>query len=244
MNDSYGFGDNFQKESKYIRNVAPNEPPVRIQKPELYKRYPDSTQVTLPSPVKDAGMPLWKAIGNRRSRRAFSDKPLSKKTLSQLLWAAQGISARLENYAFRTSPSAGALYPVETYLLINSVDDIPQGIYHYSVGEHCLDELKVGSYGRELAHAALNQTMVAEANAVFIWTAVVDRCKWKYGQRAYRYIYLDAGHIAENLALAAEALDLNNCPIAAFYDEEMNEIIGVDGVKETVIYLSVVGNPK
>jgi SagB-type dehydrogenase family enzyme len=95
----------------------------------------------------------------------------------------------------------------------------------------------------DVTRAALDQEMCKAAAVVFIWTAVFQRSKWKYGQRAYRYVYLDAGHIAENLALAATSLDLGSCPIAALYDDEVNRIIGVDGTAESVIYITVIGYP-
>ena len=101
--------------------------------------------------------------------------------------------------------------------------------------------MKEGDYAVETANAALGQRMCVEAPVVFIWTAIFQRMKWKYGQRAYRYIYLDAGHIAENLALSATSLELGTCQIGALYDNEVNQIIDVDGNEESVIYMSVVG---
>ena len=140
-------------------------------------------------------------------------------------------------------PRQGLLYPVETYLVINDVAGIPQGVYHYNVEEHCLEQVREGDYRVTVARAALDQKIAYEANLVFVWTAVLERCKWKYKQRAFRYIYLDAGHIAQTVALAAVALDLGSCQIAALYDEEVNDLLGVDGTEETAIYLTVVGNP-
>ncbi len=95
-----------------------------------------------------------------------------------------------------------------------------------------------------MARAALDQGMAAEANAVFAWTALFERSKWKYRQRAFRYVYLDAGHIAQNLALAAVSLGLGSCQIAALYDDEVNSLLGVDGTEESILYLSVVGHPR
>jgi SagB-type dehydrogenase family enzyme len=94
-----------------------------------------------------------------------------------------------------------------------------------------------------IARAALDQRIAYDAGLVFAWTAVFERSKWKYRQRAYRYVYLDAGHIAQSVAMAAVALGLGSCQIAALYDEEVNELLGVDGVEESVVYLTVVGNP-
>ncbi|MHC4168905.1 MAG: SagB/ThcOx family dehydrogenase, partial [Planctomycetota bacterium] len=159
------------------------------------------------------------------------------------LWASTGIQRIEGGYEFRTAPSAGALYPIETYLVVNNVKGIEPGIYHYSIRAHQLEQLRRGSFGRQTAAAALGQGMCATACAVFIWSAIFERCKWKYGQRAYRYIYLDAGHIAENLALAATSLNRGTCEIGALYDDQANAIIGVDGIDESVICMAAVGIP-
>jgi SagB-type dehydrogenase family enzyme len=104
-----------------------------------------------------------------------------------------------------------------------------------------LETIAQGSFGRDLAEAALGQDMVRTASVVFIWTAIVQRSKWKYRERAYRYIYLDGGHIGQNLYLAASALNLGCCTIGALFDEEVNQLIGVDGKEETVVYMGAVG---
>ena len=154
-----------------------------------------------------------------------------------------GITRRERGYEFRTAPSAGALYPIETYLGVNAVDGVQPGIYHYSVRDHALEQVRKGALGVEVARAALDQAMCARAPLVFMWTAVFERSRWKYDERAYRYVYLDAGHIAQNMALAAVSLGLGSCQIAATYDDEVNELLGVDGEEESVLYMSVVGRP-
>ncbi len=115
------------------------------------------------------------------------------------------------------------------------------GIYHFYIPEHLLEVLAQGSFGREISEAALGQDMARRASVVLVWTAVVQRSKWKYKERGYRYIYLDAGHIGQNLYLAASALELGCCTIGALFDEEVNRLIGVDGEKETVVYMAAVG---
>ena len=157
------------------------------------------------------------------------------------MWASTGVQRRERGYEFRTAPSAGALYPIETYLVVNNVEDLDQALYHYNIEAHALEALKVGNLAEKIAHAALEQKICMEAPVVLIWTAVFERSKWKYAQRAYRYVYLDGGHIAQNLALAATGISLASCPIGAFFDDEVNQILGVDGTEESVIYLSVVG---
>jgi len=212
-------------------------------KPEPYKRYPEKPQIHLPEPEIRGGGALWDVLRVRRSERDFKPAPLSSHHVSQLLWAAQGITVEHMGYKFRTTPSAGALYPVETYLVINHVEEIPQGVYHYGVEDHVLEQIREGDYRGAVARAALDQKIAYEANIVFVWTAVFERCKWKYKQRAFRYVYLDAGHIAQSVALASVALGLGSCQIAAIYDEEANALLGVDSDEESTIYMTVVGAP-
>jgi SagB-type dehydrogenase family enzyme len=184
-------------------------------------------------------MPLWEVMKHRRSVRHFNNEPMTKSELSQLLWAAQGITN--PESRFRTTPSAGALYPIETYPVINSVGRIDPGIYHYAVDIRELEQLRAGDFRLQVAQSALDQEMAYHASAVFIWTAVFNRTKWKYKQRAYRYVYLDAGHIAQNVALAAVALNLGSCQVGALYDDEVNALLDIDGTEESAIYMTVVG---
>jgi SagB-type dehydrogenase family enzyme len=129
-------------------------------------------------------------------------------------------------------------------VVANNVKALEPGVYHYAIRSHQLELLQQRELRQQIAATALGQGMCAIASAVFIWTAVFERCKWKYGQRAYRYIYLDAGHIAENLALAAVSLNLGTCEIGALYDDHVNAIIGVDGTEESTICMATIGIPK
>jgi len=159
-----------------------------------------------------------------------------------LLWACSGTERFEHNFQFRTVPSAGGLYPIETYIVVNNVVKLNSGLYHYNIENHLLEELSVGNFGERIAEAALDQKMCMNAAVTFIWTAIFQRSKWKYLQRAYRYIYLDAGHIGAHISLSAVSLGLGSCQISAFYDDEVNEIVGVDGIQESTVYMSVVGN--
>ena len=211
-------------------------------KPEIYKSYPSNKIIQLPNPFREATISFTEALKRRKSVRSFSTNPLKKIELAFLLWASTGIQRTEHDYEFRTAPSAGALYPIETYIATNNVEEIEKGIYHYNIKNHFLEEIKLGDFGGNLAHAALNQKMCATSSVVFIWTAIFERSKWKYSQRAYRYIYLDAGHIGQNLALAATSISCGSCHVGAFFDDEINSILGIDGVEESAIYLSVVGH--
>lgn len=238
-----GIGDRFQQETAYRRDHLPAGTLQWSKKPEAFKRYPEKLKFALPAPKTQGGGPLWDVLGRRRSVRDFRPDPVSLEEVSQLLWAAQGITAHQFGYALRTAPSAGALYPVETYLVAHRVLGLPQGLYHYAVLDHGLEQIAAGDFRVAAARAALDQKVAYEAALVLVWTAVFERCKWKYRQRAYRYIYLDAGHIAQNVALAAVALDLGSCQIGALYDDEVNDLVGADGVSEGALYLTVVGRP-
>ena len=239
-----GVGDIFQQETKYKRGELPAEGLDWSRRPAPYKRYTDLSTIALPPPTCDKGKPYWEIIKERRSLRDFSDDPLSTLELSHLLWSSQGITREVQGFGLRTAPSAGALYPVETYLVIHNVSEIEAGVYHYAVESHELKELRRGDFRIPVARAALDQEIAYRAPVVFIWTAIFERSIWKYKQRAYRYVYLDAGHIAQNVALSAVALGLGSCQIAAIYDEEANELIGIDGRNESTLYMTVVGKER
>jgi len=243
VNESYG--DVFQSRSKYERGRLPGGRLDWARRPETFKAYPGSPRFSLPGPEPETGLarPLGELLSARRSIRLYKKRPLSLSEIGALLWASQGISRLDRGFAFRTAPSAGALHPIETYLSSQNVSGLDPGLYHYDVRGHALELVRAGDVRRALSAAALDQEFLADAGAVFVWTAVFGRSKWKYRQRAYRYVYLDAGHIAQNLALAAVSLGLGSCQIAALYDDEVNALLGVDGTEESVVYMSGVGPP-
>ncbi|OHB72893.1 MAG: hypothetical protein A2Z25_03210 [Planctomycetes bacterium RBG_16_55_9] len=238
-----GIGDQFQRETKYEPGRMPGNRLIWEGKPDLYKEYAEAPKVELPLFEPPRAMSLYQAIRQRKSIREFQPKSISIGQLSYLLWASTGIQRVEDGYEFRTAPSAGALYPIETYVVANSVRTLEAGLYHYAIRTHQLEQLKQGDLRNQVAAAALGQGMCAAASAVFVWSAIFERCKWKYGQRAYRYVYLDAGHVAENLALAATSLNLGTCEIGALYDDQANAILGADGVDESVICMAVIGIP-
>ena len=236
-------GKRFQQETKYTRNTLGGGLDWN-QKPALYKTYPTTKTIPLSHPSPLTSMSLDEVLKRRKSIRQFSQKPLTSHQLSYLLWASTGIQREQHGMFYRTAPSAGALYPIETYLACHAVSEIPSGLYHYSVRNHEVEELKQGDFRHKIAHAALEQEMCAQAAVVFLWTSIFSRSTWKYRQRAYRYIYLDCGHIAHNLALAATSLGLGSCQIAALFDDEINDLLDVDGDEESILYMSVVGHPQ
>lgn len=239
-----GTGDEFQRSTKYAREKHLGGLLDWANKPETYKEYPSAMKIQLSRKLPYETLSLMETIKKRKSVRSFVPEPLSIGELSFLLWASTGTQRTEKGYEFRTAPSAGALYPIETYVVVNNVEDLEKALYHYSIRTHSLEKLKTGNFGEKTAHAALGQKMCVNAAIVLIWTAVFNRSKWKYAQRAYRYVYLDTGHIAQNLALSATSIGLGSCQIGAFFDDEINQIIGVDGAEESVLYLSVVGHSR
>lgn len=236
-------GETFQQSTKYTRGPLPGRQLDWSSKPGTLKSYPSAPRVVLSAPGTTDGPPAWDILDRRRSVRRFENAPLQEKEFSQLLWATQGVTHTAHGILLRTAPSAGALYPIETYAVVHSVETIDPGIYHYAVSSHELEQLQVGDFRTDVARAALDQGFVYSAGAVLVWTAVWQRSKWKYGQRAYRYAYLDAGHIAQNAALAAVCLGLGSCQIGAFYDDEADELLGVNATEETTVYMTAVGRP-
>jgi SagB-type dehydrogenase family enzyme len=237
-----GIGDLYHQETKYRREAMPRGGLNWAHQPLPFKEFPYPLKNFPIRPLdQKEGKPLWEVIAQRRSVREFSHQPITFSELSQLIWATQGITSRAWGFEFRATPSAGALYPIETYIVVNRVEEISPGIYHYNMKEAKLSLLKEGDFGSDLCQAGLDQEMFEEAACVFIWTAIVERSKWKYRERAYRYIYMDAGHIGQNLYLAATALNLGCCTVGAFFDEEVDHLIGVDGKREISVYLGAVG---
>jgi len=263
-------GERFQRETRYTLENIGGHYLDWAKRPETYKVYRDAPLVLLPPPfdgpppaadrpptvgAADPADSLWKAIQRRRSVRQFAGDPVSLVDLSRMLWASAAVTRVAANQLYRAAPSAGALYPIETYVAANRVTDLPAGLYHYRVagvdergyvdpgGGHALEQLRLGGLGRELAQAALAQGLVAQAAVVFVWTAVFPRSRWKYRERAFRYVYLDAGHIAAQVSLAAVALGLGTCQIGAFLDGVVDDLVGIDGESEGTVYLTAVGHP-
>lgn len=214
----------------------------------LFKPYPysfrresieyDGEEIMLPEPKLKGDMSVEEAIAKRRSIRYYKDKPLTLEELSQLLWAAQGITE--ERRKFRAAPSAGATYPFEIYVVVGNVESLKPGIYHYDPFKHSLTLIKEGDYRADLQKAALNQQWVGKAAVDIVLVAFYERTTKYYGERGYRYVYMEAGHIGQNIYLQATALGLGTVAVGAFYDEDVAKILGTDG---DPIYIFPVGVP-
>jgi len=234
---------------RYVQGTKYHQDQLRdslgsIPAPPSLKTYPEAVHLQLPQPDLSRPADLWQCLARRRSQRDTTPEPLTLEELAGLLWAAQGVTARTGMYLLRTAPSAGALYPFETYLYLDRVEGAPQGLYHFNVADFALDLLEEGNFNRIITAACLGQSAVRRAAVVIIWTAMMLRCMTKYRDRAMRYIPMDLGHVCQNVQLSATAMDFGSCPIGAFYDDDINDLLGIDGQEETVLYLVTVGKIK
>ena len=160
-----------------------------------------------------------------------------------MLWCTQGVrEVPHGTTTFRTVPSAGARHALETYLLVNNIVDVPPGLYRFLAVEHNLTEVISDlSIVNQLTRACLGQRMVSTSAVTFFWVAIPRRMTQRYGQRGYRYLFLDAGHVCQNLYLAAECIGCGVCAIAAYDDDDLNAILDLDGEQQFVIYLATLG---
>ena len=178
--------------------------------------------ITLPEPVLTGKLSVEAALQARKSRRSFAIGSLPLLEVSQLLWAAQGITR--EN-GMRTAPSAGALYPLEVYLVAGLVDGLAAGVYRYQPQDHSLLAWRQGDQRQALAAAALGQSCIGKGAISLVLTGVTARTARKYGQRAWRYVLIEAGHVGQNIYLQAAALDLGTVTVGAFNDEEIHQLL-------------------
>ena len=189
----------------------------------------------LPAPQREGRTSLEEALAVRRSVREFTPQTLTDRDLSQLLWAAQGITS---SDGLRTAPSAGALYPLEVWVATAS------GFYHYEPDKHRLTQHLERDLRPDIYRAALTQEAILQAPAVFVIAAVYQRMTQKYGeQRAPRYVHMEVGHSAQNLLLEAVALGLGGVVIGAFYDKEVEEVLSLPDDQKP-LYLIPVGHPR
>ncbi len=239
-------GHEFMVKTRYA-NISPSpqnsgvvpQPPLELPVPDGAVVIPLPRAADLVVPAMD----LRTAVESRRTIRAYSEAPLSLDETAYLLWVSQGVKRVSKRPSTaRTVPSAGARHAFETYLLVNHVEGLNSGLYRYAAIEHGLLRLDApADIAERIAHACLDQSQVTGSAATFIWAAVVERMYWRYVERGYRYLHLDAGHVCQNLALGAEQVGCGICPIAAFDDELLNETLGLDGEEMFVVYLATVG---
>jgi len=199
-----------------------------------------SETIKLPEPQYDSDVSIEKALLRRRSVRSFKDSPLTLAEVSQLLWAAQGITS---SRGLRTAPSAGALYPLEIYVVTGNVEDLPNGVYNYIPYKHELVRVVRGDKRIELCDAALSQTSVRNAAAVIVLSAVYERTAVKYGDRGMQYVHIETGHAAQNVFLQSVSLTLGTVVIGAFHDNAVKNILKMSD-REQPLYIMPVGRMK
>lgn len=190
-------------------------------------------EIKLPKPKEKGLTSIEETLNQRRSVRDYKKGPLSLEEISQILWAASG-----KNLYRRTSPSAGATYPLEIYLAAGEVEGLEPGLYQYSYSRHSLERIKEQDIRERLARATLGQGMIEEAPIDIIVAADYGRTTGHYGQRGIRYVHMEVGHVGQNISLQANALSLGTVMIGAFEDKQVKEILGI---KEEPLYIIPVG---
>ncbi len=197
-------------------------------------------RVALPAPRHEGQLSVEAALLRRRSVRDFEASGLTLTELSQLLWAVQGVT---DASGYRTAPSAGALYPLEVYVVVGTVEAMLPGIYKYDIPAHGLRGLSEGDRRRDLSRAALGQSWIEDAAAALVIAGVYKRTTRKYGERGVRYVHMEVGHAAQNVYLQAEALQLGTTMVGAFEDEDVTAVVGLDA-DEAPLCILPVGRPR
>ena len=238
------YADLLKNTQARVKEQTPQElglpqPPLELPVP------PDATLIRLPGPgeltIPEIG--LRAAIEQRRSVRQYSQAALSQAELSYLLWLSQGVKEITARPATRrTVPSAGSRHAFETYLLVNRVEGLEPGLYRFAASQHAIYNVHASPViHQEIIHACWDQRQVGQSALTFIWVAVSERMIWRYTDRGFRYLFLDAGHVCQNLCLAAQAIGCGACPIGGFRDDLLNAALKLDGEALFAIYLASVG---
>jgi SagB-type dehydrogenase family enzyme len=200
----------------------------------------EGNEIILPKPSLSSETSLEQAILNRRSIRDYSESPLSLKEISQILWAAQGITSEDGK---RTSPSAGAIYPLELYIVAGNVKGLEKGVYHYNPSKHSITKVLNGDLRAELARASLGQSWVSKAPIDLVFSGVYERTTGRYGERGIRYVHMEVGHAAENVYLQCESLGLGTVVVGAFSDEDVRKLLALPE-NENPLYVMPIGRKK
>lgn len=238
-------GPLFMQETRHSRlgrsdqQMGKAAPPLEVPAPE------GAALMDLPGPEEfpSPQVNLKALIEQRRSVRHYGPTGFALPEFAFLLWATQGVKEKAGGHAtLRTAPSAGARHALETFLLVNDVEGLKPGLYRYMALEHKLAALPAAqNVAMQLCEACLGQEMVLTSAATFFWAAVPCRMTWRYGERGYRYLHLDAGHVCQNLYLAAEGIGCGVCAIAAFRDDDLDRALGIDGKELFSLYAATVG---
>lgn len=244
-----GIGKQFIKETSFsgiheddLKNSDQTQgiPQPQIQEP--YNKEEKTIKLTKPDQIKIKNTAFREILEHRRSIRKYSKEPVSLDELSWLLWCTQGVQQTTpQPRTYRTVPSAGGRHPYETYLAVRNVEDLEPGLYRYLALEHELLFIEKDSEILDkITEYSWNQQFITNSAVVFIWVFVPNRTVWRFNQRGYRNI-IEAGHICQNLYLSAEAIECGACAVICFGDEKLNNLVGVDGAEQLVIYIATVG---
>jgi SagB-type dehydrogenase family enzyme len=208
------------------------------RRPSPYKDVGNGQGVPLPDVDLAPNMSLAQTLEQRRSLRGYADRAITSAELAWVVWAATGVTSA---NGYRTAPSAGALYPIETYVAANRVDGIDAGLYHVDVRAQALGRVREGSVAGDLMIAGLGQDFLRRAPAVIVLSGLFQRTRWKYRERHYRYVSWEGGHVAQNVYLAAEAAGLGACMVGAFLDGAINDLLRIDGRQEAALAVIALG---
>jgi SagB-type dehydrogenase family enzyme len=238
-------GNDFFEKTKYAHLSEPAQK-LGAPQPPLEQPVPgDIIPISLPdaASIKIPPMDVRQAMEQRTSLRRYSQTELSLEELSYLLWITQGVKNVSDRPAtIRTVPSAGSRHAFETYILINRVGALDPGLYRYSALKHLLYAINLeAGINEKLTTACKGQSHIRTSAATFFWAAEMNRMVWRYSERSYRYVLLDAGHVCQNLYLAAESMQCGVCAIAAYDDDLLNSALGVDGKDVLTVYAATIG---
>jgi len=231
----------------WIRFVN-TSPAVRRLISRPLSRFRGYSAVPLPEERPDPACALAKVLLGRRSVRSFSGEPISLSALARILRLGDGVVASQRGddgtvWGLRTAPSGGALYPIDLYCAVMRVEGLEPGLYGYDVSQHQLQLLRQEDLTEALTESTALGSAMRQACVCILMGALLRRSKFKYGERAYRFVLLEAGHIGQNLLLAAESEGLGAVPVGGFTDDKINELLRFDGVEEAVVYVVVIGAP-
>lgn len=234
------------QEAALVKNNQNTRKLQHLEAPHIQKPYPlDAQLIVLPEPdfLDDHQVSFLELIELRSTIREYTENPFTLKELSYLLWCTQGIKMVLPGGTTkRTVPSAGARNAFETYLYIDKVEGLEPGLYRFLAVEHALLPIEVGAEVKEKLTAGFNKLNMYRASAVtFIWAGILDRMEYYFGNRAWQYMYMDAGHVCQNLYLAAYTIEAGVCAIGHFNDIELNALLGLDGEEEFAVYAAHAG---
>ncbi len=239
---------NEHKTGRQVRMILTN-PNLLAMLSRGHLRFDHLPRIPLTREFPPTECSLEDAIQRRRSLREYTKEPLALEQVSQLLHLSYGVTGSWEFsegiQRVRAAPSAGGLYPLEIYLIAQNVDGLQPGVYHYNVPDHALERLP-GPQDLTAAMAEVShyEETLAGAAALFVITGVFDRSTFKYGDRGYRFVWLDAGHMAQNMLLSATAMRLGAAPLGGFRDDPLSRLVGADGVNEAALYMVCVGHPR